>query len=231
MTDPTPLPEAAPSPAVPVPEESVSPAIRLARSFFFIFLACFVVFVPFGVLITETLEGSSNESNFNTLPPVSTSDTPPRIAPPRNPGTPRTNQPTPIDPRMVPPSNPPGAPMLSPGNAPSNSPDNPYAAQGAAIREYLLGFTNFVRRCRAAGGTVQSGGGGAPLCSNDSTLFWPTLSLCGQNASDTFFTVLRGDSDNWDFTVTCRDFPACNGPENALCSDQGCVFGGTCAAR
>ena len=85
-------------------------------------------------------------------------------------------------------------------------------------------------QCKGKGGEIVSGVSGDLLCTDPSTtgMKWPKISACGQNASDTNWIVKDGASESWDFVLVCTNNSNCNGPENALCNKDGCVFSGTC---
>ena len=81
--------------------------------------------------------------------------------------------------------------------------------------------------CEDARGEVLSGIGGDKICSNK-VGNWPSINFCGTNPSDTNWVVANGESGNWNFTLKCKQFVNCNGPQNALCNKDGCNFSGTC---
>jgi hypothetical protein len=85
--------------------------------------------------------------------------------------------------------------------------------------------------CRDGQGEVISGIGGDPICKGGKgigNMTWPNISGCGPEPSDTKWTVFAGNTDNWNFTLTCANITDCNGPANALCSSVKCNFGGSC---
>lgn len=81
--------------------------------------------------------------------------------------------------------------------------------------------------CQDNGGTILSGNGGEKMCSIGDYK-WPAISVCGPNPGDAKWTVFNGDNENWDYTINCANFTSCNGPGNAICSSDGCKFGGEC---
>jgi len=104
-----------------------------------------------------------------------------------------------------------------------------------SIKSTMLSVMSPSISCRNSGGTtkgiINSGKGGDALCSNSNggNYIWPIIPYCGTNAGDTKWTIFNGDNDNWDITLTCKNFIVCNGPKNAICSNRsGCNFQGTC---
>ena len=81
------------------------------------------------------------------------------------------------------------------------------------------------------GGVIQSGSGGSALCSSSNSEAWPTIDICGIGSDDTHWTVFNGISSDWDVTLTCKNAPECNGPDNAICNSDGCNFKNTCQMR
>ena len=86
------------------------------------------------------------------------------------------------------------------------------------------------RVCRSGGGTLTSGNAGDPTCVGGSKtgVNWPKISECGPNPEDTKWTVFEGGNDKWTITLTCKNFDKCDGPNNAICSKDGCKYGGSC---
>lgn len=75
---------------------------------------------------------------------------------------------------------------------------------------------------------IVSGDGDAKVCVGEDYT-WPVLTACGDNASDTKWIVKNGAGTNWDFTLDCKGFTDCNGPQNAICNaTTGCKFSGSC---
>lgn len=80
-------------------------------------------------------------------------------------------------------------------------------------------------------GRAIGGVGGGEICDPKlSTATWPTLSVCGSEDADTRWIVESGDSLQFQFTLECKRYTACNGKENAFCTKDGCQFpaSGTC---
>lgn len=104
-------------------------------------------------------------------------------------------------------------------------------AQIASIKSNMSSTVPAGVLCRDGDGTVVSGKGGDDVCSgstNNYNMKWPQMSICGPNSENTQWIVQKGNTDEWDVTLSCKEFPYCDGPSNALCNDEGCKFGGSC---
>ena len=96
------------------------------------------------------------------------------------------------------------------------------------IKEYMRGAVTIATVCHDSGAVVTSGNGGDVICPGKFEMKWPVVGNCGRNPEDTRWIVKNEDSENWDFTISCKGLPQCNGPENAICNANGCTFSGTC---
>lgn len=83
-------------------------------------------------------------------------------------------------------------------------------------------------KCRQRGGEVLSSEKSSYICSeptsSNGNIVWVGPTFCGGSYYDTEWTVFNGDTDQWDFTMECKGFTECNGPEGAICNAQGCTF-------
>lgn len=101
-------------------------------------------------------------------------------------------------------------------------------ARKASVKSIISSIVPAAIICRDASGTVTSGKGGDKACSSKDTIMWPRINFCGANSGDTQWIVQKGNIDEWNVTLSCKDFPYCDGPSNALCNKMGCKFGGSC---
>jgi hypothetical protein len=108
-------------------------------------------------------------------------------------------------------------------------------AQTASIKSYISSAIPGAIFCRDAEKTLISGKGGDLMCSakdengvSDESLIWPTIYYCGPNPEDTQWIVKNGNADNWDYILSCKNLRQCDGPANALCNSDGCLFNGEC---
>jgi hypothetical protein len=101
-------------------------------------------------------------------------------------------------------------------------------AQIASIKSSMASINPIGILCRDNNGKILSGNSGSSACSNDPSLKWPNMGLCGETAGDSKFTVFNGEKDDWDITISCKNITVCNGPENAICNSNGCDFKETC---
>lgn len=217
-----------------------SPSSPLAKGFFFFFVAGLVVFLPFGMWITQDIkqEKAAQENIWNPTLPTNdaelykmreTNQLPPPQATDQWQMNPNTNQP--------------GAAVLPPQGATPQQPTDPtynpntgrsyadYSGRNAAISviQDQLKWTSWnIRDCLATGGTVKSGVGGDSFCSIQPSYQYPQVSYCGPNP---VFTIMRENTETWDVTITCTLFTECNGPKNALCTSSGCTFNNDCRAK
>lgn len=116
-----------------------------------------------------------------------------------------------------------------------NSPTDNFAAMAearhrASIKSAMSSTVPLGIICRDNNGTILSGKGGDSACSvnGNDNLTWPQVSGCGSSPESARWIVQNGDSNNWTITLSCQEFHLCNGPSNAICSEKGCDFGGTC---
>lgn len=83
-------------------------------------------------------------------------------------------------------------------------------------------------KCRQRGGEILSSEKSGSICSGPTpsggNIVWVGPTFCGDSYYDTTWTVFNGDTDQWDFTMECKGFTECNGPEGAICNAQGCAF-------
>lgn len=249
------MPEVTPTPETVQPEtptiqmESSTPTdgaitnTMLPKGFFLFFLVSLVVFLPFGVWISQDIkrEKTARESIWNPAPPVDdnelykmqrTGQLPPEQASDQWQMTPPENQPipTPMPPQGAMPAQP-TDPTYNPNTGRSYA---DYSGRNAAISviQDQLKWTSWnIRDCLAIGGTVKSGVSGASFCSIQPGYRYPEISYCGPNPTDTVYTVMRENSDTWDVAITCTNFPECNGPKNALCTSSSCTFANDCLAK
>lgn len=83
--------------------------------------------------------------------------------------------------------------------------------------------------CHDKGGEIMSGDSSAKVCgAAESSDLWPGVDICGSRASEMKWIVKNGKNDNWDFTIECKNFSDCNGPNNLICNKYGCQVKGTC---
>jgi hypothetical protein len=101
-------------------------------------------------------------------------------------------------------------------------------AQKASIKSYMASAVPSGIICEDGKKAIVSGNGDAKVCVGED-FTWPAIKACGANASDTKWTVRNGAGSNWDFTLDCKGFADCNGPQNAICNaTAGCKFSGSC---
>ena len=101
-------------------------------------------------------------------------------------------------------------------------------AQKASIKSYMASVVPAGIICEDGKKAIMSGNGDGVICAGEYST-WPKIDLCGPNASDTKWTVRNGAGTNWDFTLDCKGFTDCNGPQNAVCNaTTGCKFSGSC---
>jgi hypothetical protein len=101
-------------------------------------------------------------------------------------------------------------------------------AQKASIKSYMASAVPSGIMCEDGQKAIMSGNGDAKVCVGED-FTWPAIKACGDNASDTKWTVRNGAGTNWDFTLDCKGFTDCNGPQNAICNaTTGCKFSGSC---
>ena len=101
-------------------------------------------------------------------------------------------------------------------------------ARIASIKSAMSNIIPSAIVCVDGGGKILGGNSGDKLCSNQESATWSTVSLCGSSKEDTKWIVVNSDNENWDFTLSCKNFTDCNGPGNAICNSKGCTFAGTC---
>lgn len=241
------MPEVTPAPETPViqmessaPKEEVLTNTMLPKGFFYFFLASLVVFLPFGVWISQDIkhEKAARESIWNPTLSVDDNDLYKMQQTGEFHPSETTNQwqMTPPENQPVPTPMPPQAAMPTQPNDPTYNPYTgrsyaDYSGRNAAISviQDQLKWTSWnIRECLAMGGTVKSGISGDSFCSIQPSYQYPQVSYCGPTP---VFTVMRENSPNWDITITCTVFTECNGPTNALCTSAGCTFTNDCQAK
>lgn len=85
--------------------------------------------------------------------------------------------------------------------------------------------------CKDGDGKIVSGSGGSQMCDNAPSFQWPEISPCGPSPESTKWIVgITGEGENveWDITLNCEQFTKCNSSINAVCTEGGCNFSGTC---
>ncbi|MDD3498114.1 MAG: DUF5671 domain-containing protein [Candidatus Moranbacteria bacterium] len=104
-------------------------------------------------------------------------------------------------------------------------------AQLASVKSYISSTFAAAVICKDGDGKIISGSGGSQMCDNDSNYKWPNISICGNNPESTKWIVgITGEGENveWNITLDCEQFLSCNGSANAVCTEEGCNFSGTC---
>jgi hypothetical protein len=96
------------------------------------------------------------------------------------------------------------------------------------VKSQMTSTVGLSAACNNFRGSIISGNALTGMCSAIPGNTWPKIDVCGPNIADTKWTVFNGDSAAWNITLTCKNFDKCNGPANALCDKDGCVFAGTC---
>lgn len=94
-------------------------------------------------------------------------------------------------------------------------------AREAAVKTSLSSTSAAMMLCLDAGGAVQSGNGGAALCSTTPTEMWPDLTGgCGAVGT---YTVANGGTDAVTVTLSgCTNAANCDG---SVCTITGCTGG------
>ncbi|MEI6587693.1 MAG: hypothetical protein WCO05_01960 [Candidatus Moraniibacteriota bacterium] len=125
----------------------------------------------------------------------------------------------------------PAQPKTNQPNANTGSPEemerNRNRANDALVRSLMTYVVEGAKTCAKNKKQIISGNGGDKICEGED-LSWPTIGACGSNAYDAKWVVKNGADLNWDITVNCKNFTACNGPQNAICNTDGCKFLGSC---
>jgi hypothetical protein len=101
-------------------------------------------------------------------------------------------------------------------------------ARKASIKSTMASASIVAILCEDEEKNILSGDGGGKVCDRKNNGNWPKIDICGPNDSDTKWIVKNGNSADWSFTLECKEFSDCNGPENAVCDSMGCKFSGSC---